>query len=195
MGIEPIGFAKAHQADLWAAHIDYANNRTEEVETLAEAGIPVSLYNLPLCALDRSLWPYAVQSISPWKNDYLPACDACAPGDLPCTGNLIMSNALMIVSAATLGALGTEPPKGQSDLSRLSEMDGKYATVLSTSLNAGRHNLYAGHRSHSSHRSQSSHRAHSSGAGSSYRSYSPPPATYTPPPSTYTAPASSTSSG
>lgn len=55
-----------------------------------------------------------------------------------------MSNALMIVGAATLGTLGTEPPKGQSELSRLSELDGKYATVLSTSLNAGRHNLYAG---------------------------------------------------
>lgn len=78
MGIEPIGFAKAHQADLWADPIDYADTLTEAVETLAEAGIPVSLYNLPLCALDRSLWPYAVQSISPWKNDYLPACDACA---------------------------------------------------------------------------------------------------------------------
>lgn len=78
MGIEPIGFAKAHQADLWADPIDYAHTLTEAVETLAEAGIPVSLYNLPLCALDRSLWPYAVQSISPWKNDYLPACDACA---------------------------------------------------------------------------------------------------------------------
>ncbi|KAG1529699.1 hypothetical protein G6F50_017820 [Rhizopus delemar] len=78
MGIEPIGFAKAHQADLWADPIDYAHTLTEAVETLAEAGIPVSLYNLPLCALDRSLWPYAVQSISPWTNDYLPACDACA---------------------------------------------------------------------------------------------------------------------
>jgi len=44
------------------------------------------------------------------------------------SGNLIMSNALMIVGAATLGTLGTEPPKGQSDRSRRSEMDGKYAT-------------------------------------------------------------------
>lgn len=106
-----------------------------------------------------------------------------------------MSNALMIVGAATLGTVGIEPPRGQSDLSKLSEMDGKYTSVLSTSLNAGRHNLYAGHRSHSSHSSHSSHRSHSSGSGSSYRSYSPPPAPYTPPPqSSYTAPASSLSS-
>lgn len=78
MGIEPIGFAKAHQRELWADPADYGDVLSEAVGLLAEGGIPVSLYNLPLCALDRSLWPYAVQSISPWKNDYLPACDGCS---------------------------------------------------------------------------------------------------------------------
>lgn len=78
MGIEPIGFAKAHQRELWADPADYGDVLDEAVKLLAEGGISVSLYNLPLCALDRSLWPYAVQSISPWKNDYLPACDGCA---------------------------------------------------------------------------------------------------------------------
>lgn len=78
MGIEPIGFAKAHHPELWADPADYGDVLSEAVKLLAEGGIPVSLYNLPLCALDRSLWPYAVQSISPWKNDYLPACDACS---------------------------------------------------------------------------------------------------------------------
>ncbi|MBH1432443.1 His-Xaa-Ser system radical SAM maturase HxsC [Stenotrophomonas maltophilia] len=78
MGIEPIGFAKAHQRELWADPADYGDMLAEAVGLLAEGGIPVSLYNLPLCALDRSLWPYAVQSISPWKNDYLPACDGCS---------------------------------------------------------------------------------------------------------------------
>lgn len=78
MGIEPIGFAKAHQQELWADPADYAKELAEAVETLAEGGIAVSLYNLPLCTLDRSLWPYAVQSISTWKNDYLPACNACS---------------------------------------------------------------------------------------------------------------------
>ena len=78
MGIEPIGFAKAHQRELWADPADYGGVLAEAVNLLAKGGIPVSLYNLPLCALDRTLWPYAVQSISPWKNDYLPACDACS---------------------------------------------------------------------------------------------------------------------
>ncbi|QIO88538.1 His-Xaa-Ser system radical SAM maturase HxsC [Stenotrophomonas rhizophila] len=81
MGIEPIGFAKAHQKELWADPADYASSLSEAVTLLAEGGIPVSLYNLPLCALDGSLWPYAVQSISPWKNDYLPACEKCSVRD------------------------------------------------------------------------------------------------------------------
>lgn len=78
MGIEPIGFAKAHQKELWADPADYASSLSEAVTLLAEGGISVSLYNLPVCALDRSLWPFAVQSISPWKNDYLPACENCS---------------------------------------------------------------------------------------------------------------------
>lgn len=81
MGIEPIGFAKAHQKELWADPADYASSLSEAVTLLAEGGIPVSLYNLPLCALDGSLWPYAVQSISPWKNDYLSACEKCSVRD------------------------------------------------------------------------------------------------------------------
>lgn len=78
MGIEPIGFAKAHQRELWVDPADYGHVMAEAVSLLTEGGVPVSLYNLPLCALDRSLWPYAAQSISPWKNDYLPACDGCS---------------------------------------------------------------------------------------------------------------------
>jgi len=78
MGIEPIGFAKAHQRELWADPADYGDVLSEAVGLLTEGGIPVSLYNLPLCALERSLWPYAVQSISPWKNDFLPACESCS---------------------------------------------------------------------------------------------------------------------
>lgn len=78
MGIEPIGFAKAHHQELWADPIDYADTLAEAVDTLSVGGIPVSLYNLPLCTIDRSLWPYAAQSISPWKNDYLPECSGCS---------------------------------------------------------------------------------------------------------------------
>jgi len=38
----------------------------------------VSIYNHQLCVLDRQLWPFARQSISDWKNEYIAECDGCA---------------------------------------------------------------------------------------------------------------------
>jgi len=37
----------------------------------------VRIYDHQLCLLDRELWPYAVQSISDWKNEHIEECDAC----------------------------------------------------------------------------------------------------------------------
>lgn len=91
-----------------------------------------------------------------------------------------MSTALILASS-TLVTLGSEPPQDPAHLLELAAADAMYSIVLSSSLNDGLHNLYAGHRSHRSHSSHSSHRSHSSGAGSSYRSYTPAPV-YTPPP-------------
>jgi hypothetical protein len=45
---------------------------------LSTAGVNVSVYNLPLCVLDPSVRPFAVQSISDWKNAYLPECGSCS---------------------------------------------------------------------------------------------------------------------
>ena len=47
----------------------------------ATAGITTWIYNHQLCVLDRRLWPYAVRSISDWKNDYLDICRACTVRD------------------------------------------------------------------------------------------------------------------
>lgn len=78
MGIEPVGFAKAHHQALWVDPADCAEPLVAAVQTLACAGMLVSLYNLPLCTLPTELWPHARQSISTWKNDYLEACTHCA---------------------------------------------------------------------------------------------------------------------
>ena len=32
------------------------------------------IYNHQLCLIDRGLWPFAVKSISDWKNEYHPEC-------------------------------------------------------------------------------------------------------------------------
>ena len=78
MGLEHTGFAIANQDLLWIDPVEYRQPLAKAVALLRSAGLHVSVYNLPLCLLDRSVWPVAVQSISDWKNAYLPECDTCA---------------------------------------------------------------------------------------------------------------------
>lgn len=85
MGVEPIGFAKANHAALWMDPADMKDSLIEAVGYLADRGIPVSLYNLPLCVLPEMLWPFAQRSISDWKQDYLAACERCTVRDR-CSG-------------------------------------------------------------------------------------------------------------
>ena len=77
MGLENTGFAIANHDLLWIDPIDYRSELAEAVDILDAAGVPTSIYNLPYCVLDRRVWPFAAQSISDWKNAYLPACDQC----------------------------------------------------------------------------------------------------------------------
>jgi His-Xaa-Ser system radical SAM maturase HxsC len=81
MGLENTGFALANQDVLWIDPIDYRKDLTAAVSILSSANVHVSVYNLPLCLLDREIWPFAVQSISDWKNAYLPVCDTCVVRD------------------------------------------------------------------------------------------------------------------
>jgi His-Xaa-Ser system radical SAM maturase HxsC len=85
MGLENTGFAIANQELLWIDPLDYTGDLASSVQTLKAAGVPVSVYNLPLCVLDRSVWDIAVQSISDWKNAYLPVCAECRVRDR-CSG-------------------------------------------------------------------------------------------------------------
>jgi His-Xaa-Ser system radical SAM maturase HxsC len=81
MGLENTGFAIANHESLWIDPVDYRAELAEAVDVLDAARVRTSIYNLPYCVLDRSVWPFAVQSISDWKNAYLPACDSCAAKD------------------------------------------------------------------------------------------------------------------
>jgi His-Xaa-Ser system radical SAM maturase HxsC len=77
MGLENTGFALANAGVLWVDPLDYREDLAAGVEVLAAAGVAVSVYNLPRCVLAQSTWPYAVQSISDWKNGYLEQCERC----------------------------------------------------------------------------------------------------------------------
>jgi His-Xaa-Ser system radical SAM maturase HxsC len=78
MGLENTGFAIANHDLLWIDPIDYQTELARAVDILDAAKVRTSIYNLPYCVLDRSVWPFAAQSISDWKNAYLPDCDTCA---------------------------------------------------------------------------------------------------------------------
>lgn len=77
MGLENTGFAIANTGTLWIDPLDYQASLAQAVDILVSARMNVSIYNLTRCVLDRSLWPYAVQSISDWKNAYVEECEPC----------------------------------------------------------------------------------------------------------------------
>jgi His-Xaa-Ser system radical SAM maturase HxsC len=77
MGMEPTGYARYHHDKLWADPGEYQGALVDAVEFLSIRGMSVSIYNLQYCVLPRSLWPYARQSISDWKNTFLPVCSDC----------------------------------------------------------------------------------------------------------------------
>jgi len=77
MGLENTGFAIANAELLWIDPIDYQSELADAVDLLVSAKLNVSVYNLQRCVLDRSVWPYSVQSISDWKNGYIDDCYRC----------------------------------------------------------------------------------------------------------------------
>jgi His-Xaa-Ser system radical SAM maturase HxsC len=78
MGMENTGFAVANNDVLWIDPLDYQEQLKAGVDVLSTAGVNVSVYNLPLCVLDPSIRPFAVQSISDWKNAYVEECEGCS---------------------------------------------------------------------------------------------------------------------
>lgn len=85
MGLEPMGFAKQNRDLLAIDPVDYAQPLAGAVFHLANRGMAVSIYNLPLCVLERDLWPFAQRSISDWKNVFPEICSPCTLADR-CSG-------------------------------------------------------------------------------------------------------------
>lgn len=81
MGLEMIGLARANIPALWIDPTDYADELVEAVTLLDRSRIHTMIYNHQLCLIPRSIWPYAVRSISDWKNEYHPECVECSVKD------------------------------------------------------------------------------------------------------------------
>ncbi|MFP0196923.1 His-Xaa-Ser system radical SAM maturase HxsC [Pseudomonas sp. PHC1] len=78
MGIESTGLARKHYQELWIDPLDYQDSLSQAVYFLFNRGMPVSIYNLPLCLVPAHLSRFTRQSISDWKNLFVDACHQCA---------------------------------------------------------------------------------------------------------------------
>jgi hypothetical protein len=77
MGFEMMGHGRTNARELWADPGEYQDQLRAAVDELVAQHVAVSIYNHPLCVLDRSLWPYARQSISDWKAEFFAVCEQC----------------------------------------------------------------------------------------------------------------------
>ncbi len=77
MQMETIGLAETNLKDLWIDPYDYNKELEEAVKILNSRGMPVYIYNAQLCVLPESIRKFATQSISEWKDIYLPVCECC----------------------------------------------------------------------------------------------------------------------
>lgn len=77
MQMETMGMAKDNFDQLWIDPYDYNKELREAVLLLKDRGMKPYIYNAQLCVLPEDIRRYAVQSISDWKDIYLPECDGC----------------------------------------------------------------------------------------------------------------------
>jgi His-Xaa-Ser system radical SAM maturase HxsC len=81
MGLEQIGYTPRNIEELWIDPVEYQDELEESVAILTRFGIETRIYNHQLCVLKRSLWKYAKQAISDWKNSYVECCGECGVRD------------------------------------------------------------------------------------------------------------------
>ena len=77
MGLEMTGFTRANLDSLWIDPVEYKDKLSQAVRILSAYGIHTSVYNHPLCLVNRDVEPWYVKSISDWKNEYAPECQPC----------------------------------------------------------------------------------------------------------------------
>lgn len=77
MQMETTGLAKENFDELWIDPYDYNRELREAVLLLADRGMKPYIYNAQLCVLPEDIRRYAQQSISDWKDIYIPECEGC----------------------------------------------------------------------------------------------------------------------
>lgn len=78
MGMEHMGYVKKNWDLLWIHPKQYLAELFEAASYLHMRGMNVSVYNLPLCFLDKRLWVLSRKSISDYKDVFLESCCECS---------------------------------------------------------------------------------------------------------------------
>lgn len=78
MGMEHTGFAVANEKQIWIEPKDYKESLGNAVKRLADWGMDVALFNIPLCLLPEETRHFSKRSISDWKVRYADCCCACS---------------------------------------------------------------------------------------------------------------------
>ena len=84
MGLEYTGYVVKNKETVWIEPKEYARELESAVTQLSGWKMDVSIFNLPLCLLSQSVWPYARKSISDWKTTYIDCCQECSVQDMCC---------------------------------------------------------------------------------------------------------------
>jgi len=77
MTMEYTGLAKENFDAVFIDPLNYKQELFEVVRQFVRYDIPVSVYNTPLCLLDKRIWCFSADSISDWKKTYTQSCDNC----------------------------------------------------------------------------------------------------------------------
>lgn len=85
MGMELYGNASNNKELVDISPYQYREELRTAVLAMYRRGLPVSIYNIPLCLCAPEVRPFARQSISSWKNIYPPQCGTCGSKKI-CSG-------------------------------------------------------------------------------------------------------------
>ncbi len=77
MNLEPVGWAKKNYEELYISVEEQNKYLTALISKFNILRFDIKLLNYPLCLLNEKLRPYAVKSISDWKNYYPEECNLC----------------------------------------------------------------------------------------------------------------------
>lgn len=85
MTMEYTGLAEKNFNEVFIDPITYKEELFKAMRQFNRYNIEASIYNTPLCLLDRRIWDFSADSISDWKKTFVDECEGCK-GKSRCSG-------------------------------------------------------------------------------------------------------------